>query len=97
MAIWKLNNIVDFRLSNLRSSLISNRWKYDTTQDWEYLTKNLNGVSAELMQDEALLRLDKHISATGYQEKIASRFTKVTGDEEMIEDGGKAETVSDSK
>ena len=97
MAIRKLNNIVYSCLSNPRSSVISDRWKHDTTQDWENLAKNLDGVSAELIEDEALLRLDMHISATGYLEKEAPRFTEVTGDEEMIEDGGEAETVSDSE
>ena len=97
MAIWKLNNIVYSRLSNPRSSVISDQWKHDTTQDWENLAKNLDGVSAELIEDEALLRLDMHISATGYLEEGAPRFTEVTGDEEMIEDGGEAETVSNSE
>ena len=97
MAIRKLNNIVYSRLSNPRSSVISDRWKHDITPDWENLAKNLDGVSAELIEDEALLRLDMHISATEYLEEGAPRFTKVTGDEEMIEDGGEAETVSDSE
>ena len=51
----------------------------------------------ELIEDKALLRLDMHISAIGYVEEGAPRFTKVTRDEEMIEDGGEAETVSDSE
>ena len=68
MAIWKLNNIIYSRLSNPRSSVISDRWKHDSTQDWEYLAKNLDGISAELIEDEALLRLDMHISAIGYLE-----------------------------
>ena len=38
-----------------------------------------------------------HISATEYLEKGAPCFTKVTRDEEMIEDGREAETVSDSE
>ena len=38
-----------------------------------------------------------HISATGYLEEVASCFTKVTEDKKMIEDGRKAETVSDSE
>ena len=38
-----------------------------------------------------------HISATGYLEKGPPRFTEVIGDEKMIEDGGEAETVSDSE
>ena len=36
-----------------------------------------------------------HISTNGYLEEGAPRFTKVTGDEEMIEDGREAETISD--
>ena len=95
MAIRKLNNIVYSRLSNPRSSVISDRWKHDTTQDWEYLAKNLDGVSTELIEDEALLRLDMHISATRYLEEGAPRFTEITRDKEMIEDGGEEETVSD--
>ena len=97
MAIRKLNNIIYSCLSNPRSSVISNRWKHDTIQDWEYLAKNLDGVSAELIEDEALLRLDMHISTTGYLEQGAPRFTEVTGDEEMIEDSREAEMVSDSE
>ena len=65
MAIWKLNNIVYSCLSNLRSSVICDQWKHDTTQDWEYLAKNLDGVSTELIEDKALLRLDIHNSTTG--------------------------------
>ena len=97
MAIWKLNNIVYSCHSKPRSSVISDRWKHDTTQDWENLAKNLDDVSAELIEDEALLRLDMHISANGYLEEGAPCFTEVTGDEEMIEDDGEAETVSDSE
>ena len=49
----------------------------------------------ELIEDEALLRLGMHISANGYLEEGAPCFTEVTRDEEMIDDGGEAETVSD--
>ena len=38
-----------------------------------------------------------HISATGYLEEEAFCFTKVTEDEEMIEDEGEVETVFDSE
>ena len=49
----------------------------------------------ELIEDKTLLRLDMHISATGYLGEWASRFTEVIGDKEMIKDGGEVETVSD--
>ena len=38
-----------------------------------------------------------HISATGYLEEGALCFTEVTGDKEMIEDSGEAETVFNSE
>ena len=98
MAIQKLNNIAYSCLSIFRSSVISNWWKYDTTQDWEYLAKNLDGVSTKLIEHKALLRLDMQISATGYQEKRAFCFTEVIGDDEkMIENSREAETVSNSE
>ena len=97
MIIQKLNNIVYSCLSNPRSSVISDQWKHDTTQDLQYLTKNLDGVSAELIEDNALLRLDMHISTTGYLKEGAPCFTKATGDEEIIEDGAEMKTVSDSE
>ena len=60
--------------------------------------KNLDGVSTEFIKDEALLRLDINIFAIWYLEEGALCFTKITKDnEEMIEDGGEAETVSDSE
>ena len=98
MAIQKLNNIVYSRLNNPWSSVISDQWKHDTTQDWEYLAKYLDGVSTKLIEDKALLRLNIYILATGYLEERAPHFTEVTGnDEETNEDGGEVETVSNSE
>ena len=98
MATWKLNNIVYTWLNNPRSSVISDQWKYDTTQDWEYLAKNLDSVSTELIKNKALLRLNMHILATRYLEKGVFHFTKVIkNDKEMIEDGKEAEMVSNSE
>ena len=98
MAIQKLNNIVYFRLNTPRFSVINDQCKHNTTQDWEYLAKNLDGISTELFKNKALLRLNIHILATGYFEKRTSCFTKVIGDnEETNEDGEEAEMVSNSE
>lgn len=62
------------------------------------MAKNLNVVSKKLIEDKALLRLNMHISAIGYLEKSTFCFTKITGDdEEMIKDGRKTETISNSE
>lgn len=78
--------------------MISDQWKYDITQDWEYLAKNLDGISIELTEDEALLRLNMPILATGYLEKGVFCFTKVTEDNKKTnKNNKKAETISNSE
>ncbi len=47
-------------------------------QDWEFLAKNFDQVSNELIAEKDLLRLDVHISAPGYLEEEKPCFTKVT-------------------
>ena len=76
--IQKLNNIVISCLTHPRSSIISNRWRHDTSQDWEYLAKNYENLTTAPILDEILLRLGLHISSTGYLEDGAPRFTEVT-------------------
>ncbi len=57
--------------------MISDKWKFDTTQDWEFLAKNFDQVSNELIAEADLLRLDIYISAPGYLEEGRPRFTEV--------------------
>ena len=77
-SIQKLNNIVIFRLTHPCPSVISDRWRHDISQDWEYLAKNHKKLTTAVISDETLLRLDLHISSTRYLENRASHFTKVT-------------------
>lgn len=72
--------------------MISNRWKYDTNKDWEFLAKNFDCVGAELITDKALLSLGIYIMAIEYLEDGHPRFTEVTrnnedktGEEEKVE------------
>ncbi len=58
--------------------MISDKWKFDTTQNWEFLAKNFHQISNKLIAKEDLLRLDVYISAPGYIEKGRPYFTKVT-------------------
>ena len=106
-SIRKLNNIIVSYLTHPRPSVISDKWKHDTSQDWEYLAKNYENLTTTLIPDETLLRLGLHISSTGYLEDGAPRFTEViehdnTGfDREVVEDeDGKEdgeEAVTDSE
>lgn len=106
-SIRKLNNIIVSCLTYPRPSVINNRWRHDTSQDWEYLAKNYNNFTTTLIPDKTLLRLGFHILSIGYLEDRAPCFTKVTEDDntsfnrEMVEDevgkeDGK-EAVTDSE
>lgn len=62
------------------------------------MVKNIDGVDTELIENKALLRLHIHILNTRYLEKGALCFTEVNeNNEKMIENGGKAGMVSNSK
>ena len=106
-SIQKLNNIVVSHLTHAHPSVISNRWRHDTSHNWEYLAKNYKNLTMALIPDETLLRLDLHILSTGYLEDRATRFTKFTEynnssfDHKVVEDeDGKEdgeEVVTDSE
>lgn len=68
---------------------------YDNSYNWEYLAKNFNSVSAELIANKALLRLGFYILAIGFLEKEAFCFTKIIGDNKKTNE--EAKTVSNSK
>ncbi len=58
--------------------MISNKWKFNSTQDWEFFAKNFDQVSNELIAEADLLKLDIYISALGYLEEGRSRFSEIT-------------------
>lgn len=76
-SIQKLNNIVIFYLIHLCPSVISNRWRYDTSQDLKYLAKNSNNLITALIPNKILLRLGLYILSIRYLEDGAFCFTKV--------------------
>ena len=78
IAIKKLNNIMINRLQNLRASVLPDKWRFDSSQDWETLTLDFRGCSTDDIADETLQALGFHISATGYFEEGSPRFTDVT-------------------
>lgn len=98
LAIQKLNNIVFFHLNN-RPNIINDKWKHNTTQDWEFFAKNFDDVTNELIANGNLLRLDIHISALGNLEERRPCFIKVTKDnnEELDLNAKEKPMVSDSE
>ena len=87
--------------------MISNRWRHDTSQNWEYLAKNYNNLTTGLILNEILLRVDIYILSIRYLENGVFRLTKVTKynnicfDNEIVEDEDgeedSKETINNSK
>ena len=64
-AIWKLNHYIYSRLISSHPTIVANKWKYDTLQNWELLTKSYDDISDGLIDDAELLWLNLHILALG--------------------------------
>lgn len=80
LIIQIFHNIIYSHLNNPRPNVISDKWKHNKMQDWEFLAKNFDSVSNELIVDEDLSRLDIYISAPGYLEEERPHFIKVIED-----------------
>lgn len=83
IAIQKLNNIMIMRLRNLHASFLSDKWRHDKSQNWDVLGQNFESFSTDPIADETLFALRLHISATGYLEDGAPRFTDVTDADDL--------------
>lgn len=65
-------------LQNPCTSIISDKWWYDTSQNWDVLNQDFESFSIISIADETFFALYLHISTTGYLEDRASCFTDVT-------------------
>lgn len=75
-AIRRLNNIIVARLTNQRPSIISNKWRHDTSLSWQVLAEDFDKHKTEPIPDNVLVNLEMHISSLGYLEDGAPRFTE---------------------
>ena len=78
IAIKKLNNIMINCLQNPRTSILPDKWRFDSSQDWETLALDFGGCSTDDIADKTLRALGFHISATGYLKERSLRFTDIT-------------------
>lgn len=67
--------------------MISDKWKFDTTQDWEFFAKNFDQVNNKLIAEADLLKLDIYISVPSYLEERKPCFTEIM--EEYKEESNK--------
>ena len=80
--IQKLNNIIYSRLNQPHLNIVTDKYRHNSSYNWEYLAKNFNIISDNPIAKNNLLKLNLHISALGYLEDGTSRFTKVIEDED---------------
>ena len=102
IAIKKLNNIMINCLQNPRASVLPDKWRFDSSQDWETLALDFGGCSTDDIADETFRALGFQISATGYLEEGFPRFTDVTDLElsaelAMVDNPGQVVTDSEEE
>lgn len=84
IAIWKLKNITINYLTYPQPSVLTDKWQFNTSQDWEVLGDNFDNVSLDTISDGTLQALDFHFSPLGYLEKRGPRFIDVTDKSELV-------------
>ena len=78
IAIKKLNNIMINYFQNPHTSVFPNKWRFNSSQDWETLALEFGVFSIDDLVDETFQPLSFHISAIEYLEEDFPRFTDVT-------------------
>ena len=77
ITIKKLNNIMINHLQNPPASVFPDKWRFDSSQDWEIFALDFGGCSTDDIVDKTLRALGFHISATRYFEEGSPRFINV--------------------
>ena len=98
IAIRKLNNITINCFQSLRLSVLPDKQRFDTNQDWEVLGDDFDSISLDTIPDNILQALNFHLFPLSYLEEGASRFVAVTDNLhltiELIDNG---QPITDSK
>lgn len=98
IVIWKLNNIMINRLTNLQPSVLLDKWWFNTSQDWMVLRDNFDSVNLETIPYAILWALNFYHSLLDYLQEGALRFIDVTDKPKLVsklEDNG--QPIMDSK
>ena len=70
---------------NLHPSKLSNKWRFDSSQDWDTLILDFDSFSMDDIADETFSALGFHTFATWYLEERSLHFTDVTDLELNVE------------
>lgn len=73
-------------LNQLCFNIVINKYKYNSTYNWEYLSKNFDTINDDFIAENNLLKLNLHILVLGYLEDRLSCFIKIIEDENENEE-----------
>lgn len=63
--------------------MLTDKWRFDTSQDWEVLGDDYDSVSSDTILDGTLQALGFHLSLLGYLEERVPRFVDVNNKLEL--------------
>lgn len=69
-AFRKLNNLIYSRLNQPRPNVVTDKWRHDSSYDWEYLAQNFDDISDDPIAENDLLRLKLHEWPNTNNEKL---------------------------
>ena len=78
--------------------MVPEKWRFNTSQNWEVLGDNFDSVSLDTIPDNTLQALNFHLSLLSYLEERASWFVDVTDNPDLtIEPVDNSQPITDSK
>lgn len=85
-------------LTNLQPSVLSNKWRFNISQDWEVLGDDINSISLDTILNNILQTLDFYHFPLDYLEKRVLQFVDVTDKLELaIELKDNSQPITNSK
>ena len=98
MVIQKLNNIIINWLTNPKRSVLSDKWRFNTSQDWKVLRDDFDSVSSETIPNATLKALGFYHSPLVYLEERTPQFVNVTDKPKLaIEPEDNGHPITDSE
>lgn len=77
IALKKMNNIIINHFQNLNTSVFSNKWHFNYSQDYETLALDFESFSMDVIVNKIFQTLGFHISATWYLEEKSLYFIDI--------------------
>ena len=83
IGIRKFNNITINHFQNAQPSVLPDKWRFNTSQDWKLLADNFDSVSLDIILDDILQVLDFYLFLLSYLEEVVPQFIDVTNNSNL--------------